>query len=308
MSAFLEINEGGKLQRIICGSLVTMGRDVSSTLQVNDPLVSRFHSLIRFVGNDSYYLLDAGSRNGSFLNNHRISTPTLLKSGDVVTLGDTHITFVQETGGDPPIPQQTAVNMGETISHVRLEIQPITILVADIRGYTTMSESLPITSLSKMMTKWFSDVQETIERRRGRVDKFIGDCVMAIWYHNEQVEQDRIHDCLRAAIEIQDLTQKLINDFPDLHEPLSVAAGINTGMAAVGVGSDNTAMGDAVNLAFRLETSCRTYDAEIILSQTTYEHLPEELCSGREKEIKVKGKTQATKICTFQYDDLKPYL
>jgi adenylate cyclase len=308
MAAFLEINEGGTPRRIVCGGLVTLGRDVTSSLQVNDPLVSRIHALIRFVGSDSYYLLDAGSRNGSFVNNRRVSTPTLLRQGDVITLGDTAVTFIQEATADATQAVPAAVAMGETISHVRLEIQPITILVADIRGYTTLSEQIPIAVLSKMMTRWFSEVQEAIERRRGRVDKFIGDCVMALWHHGAEVEQPTILDCLAAACEIQDLTRRMRQRFPELKSEMAIAAGINTGMAAIGVGLDNTAMGDAVNLAFRLENACRSLDAELVLSQTTYQHLPEPIWREREMDIRVKGKSLATRVCSLNFADLQGVL
>ncbi len=308
MSAFLEIIESGAPRRVICGPLVTLGRDGTNTLPLNDPLVSRLHALIRYVGKDSYYLMDAGSRNGSYLNNRRISTPTMLNSGDVVTLGDTSITFIQDHGGDPPIPQPTAVNLGETISHARLEIQPITIVVADIRGFTSISEKMPITSLSKMMARWFTDVQETIERRRGRVDKFIGDCVMALWYHGQDVEPATILDALAASLDIQRLTQALKTQFPDLPEVMHLAVGINTGMAAVGVGADNTAMGDAVNLAFRLESACRTIDAELLMSESTYTHLPRDLWQGRETEIRVRGRSQSTSVCPFKFDEVEQLL
>jgi len=308
MAAFLEINDEGTPRRIVCGGLVTLGRDITSSLQVNDPLVSRIHSLIRFVGSDSYYLLDAGSRNGSFVNNRRISTPTLLRNGDIVTLGDTAITFIQDATADSSQAAPSANTMGETISHVRLEIQPITILVADIRGYTTLSEQIPIAVLSKMMTRWFSEVQETIERRRGRVDKFIGDCVMALWHHGSEVEQPTILDCLAAACEIQELTRRMRTHFPELKGEMTIAAGVNTGMAAIGVGLDNTAMGDAVNLAFRLENACRSLDAELVLSQTTYQHLPSSVWSDREMDIRVKGKSQATRVCSLNFADLNALL
>ncbi len=304
MSAFLEITIDGAPQRVICGNLVTMGRDMASTLQVVDPLVSRLHALIRFVGKDSYYLLDAGSRNGSFINHVRVSTPTLLKSGDVITVGETEVTFIQVKGGDPPEAARTAMNLGETLSHVRLEIQPVTILVADIRGFTTLSERLPITVLSKMMTGWFSNVQKSIEQNLGRVDKFIGDCVMALWYHGPEVEPSAIRACLTAAGQIQQLTWELKDSYPELPERMELAVGINTGMAAVGVGAENTAMGDAVNVAFRLEAACRTLEAQLLLSQSTYQYLPRAVWEGRETDIQVRGKSRAARVCSLRFDEL----
>lgn len=306
MPAFLEVTIGGKTSRVTCGGIVTVGRDASNTIQVKDPLISRNHALIRNVGTDQYYVLDTGSRNGSFVNDMRITTPTLLKSGDLISLGNTKLVFKQITIPEEA-PGDDEESLGETISFVRNDIKPVTILVADIRGYTSLSEKVPITTLSGLMSKWFTSVQNEIEKNGGRVDKFIGDCVMALW-DTEREPTETVLNTLRASLAVHELTSNLSMEYPDITTPLRIGVGLNTGMAALGIGNENTAMGDTVNLAFRLETSTKQLEADIVMAESTYSKLPEDSWQGKTHAITVKGKTSEINVCAMNFDDVKALL
>lgn len=296
--AYLRIRSEGHGDRVECKDIITLGRDGTNSLPIKDPEMSRNHAMVRRIGQDQYYLFDTGSRNGSFVNGLRISSPTLLKSGDIVSLGNTSVVFEQvvvpRAGARPPATE----SMAETMRSDFTSIKKITVLVADIRGYTTMSEQLPIKLLSDIMSEWFDGVGKIVERNGGRVDKFIGDCVMVIW---DLVDDPRpqAQKSVQTAYEIYGYTAGLNKRFPDLPTVMRVGVGINTGEAAVGIGVDNTAMGDTVNLAFRLEAASKTLNCDLVLSKSTYELLPTSLWQGREKEIQVKGKKDAVRICTL---------
>ena len=298
MPAYLSIRAEGQSSRVECKDIVTFGRDNTNTMPIKDAEMSRNHAMIRCVGQDQYYIFDTGSRNGSFVNGLRISSPTLLKSGDVVTFGNTSVVFEQVSfsgrGTKPPATE----SMAETMRSDFTAIKKITVLVADIRGYTTMSEQLPIKLLSEIMCEWFDSVQKIVERNRGRVDKFIGDCVMAIWDLADD-PRPQIQKSLQTAYELYGHTANLHKKFPNLPNPIRLGVGINTGEAAVGIGVDNTAMGDTVNLAFRLEAASKMLNCDLVLSKSTYERLPPALWEGREKEIQVKGKKDPVRICTL---------
>ena len=80
MPAFLSIkHKSEKEEELLCVNVMTIGRDRTSTICIQDPLASRNHGIIRAVGRDQYYLLDTGSRNGIYHNSRRISSPVLLK-------------------------------------------------------------------------------------------------------------------------------------------------------------------------------------------------------------------------------------
>lgn len=302
MPAYLEVTAGGKTSHVTCGPIVTLGRDASNTIQIKDPLISRNHALIRSLGMEQYYVLDGGSRNGTFLNELRISTPTQLKSGDVVTLGNTKLVFRQVSAADSA--HGGGEDMGETISFVRNDIKSIAVLVADIRGFTDMSGKVPITTLSSLMSKWFQAVQNIVEKNGGRVDKFIGDCVMAVW-ELEPDPKKAVKMALRSGHEISTLTTALGEEYPDITEPLRLGVGLNCGQAAMGVGTDNTAIGDTVNLAFRLETATKDLKVEVVVGEAVSVHLPPEITKDREKSITVKGKSVPVKVCALNFADMK---
>jgi adenylate cyclase len=291
--------------RLPCGAVETIGRDKSNSIVIQDAVASRNHALIRRVGSGQFYILDVGSRNGTFINEQRVTTPTLLSNGDKIVIGETVITFEQETVKEAPKGAPNEAAGGETISFVRSNLRAVAILVADIRGYTSMSERIEITALSKLMSDWFYEVQTLIEGNNGRVDKFIGDCVMALW-DGEVNPTSTILACLRVADGLQELTRSMGQE--QLGEDLRIGVGINMGIAAVGIGQENTAMGNTINIAFRLESASKDLNKDIVISQNAYSFLPSEMWSGREQEIQVKGKKIPIRVAALSFAELKEFL
>ena len=297
MPAFLNVIMEPRTDRVPCTEIVTIGRDASNTITVVDPRISRNHAMIRCIAPEQFYLFDVGSRNGCFVNGLRIRTPTLLKQGDVINLGDTTLTFEQFIVPDVDN-IHTSEGLAETIRVDSSDVRFLAIMVADIRGYTQLSEKLSIRILSEMMSKWYDNVQKIIERQDGEVDKFIGDCVMAIWDLDKDPKQ-KVMKCLKAAFDIYSYNQELDKTFSEIPERIRIGVGINTGEAVVGVGADHTAMGDTVNLAFRLESATKALNCDLVLSESTYSLLPRELWEGREHSIEVKGKSGKVNVCAL---------
>ena len=296
----------GVEQRIPLGNMETLGRDKSNSIHVQDNLASRSHALIRRIGSEQFYLLDGGSRNGSYINEQRVTTPTLLRNEDTITIGESVMAFIQEFADEKSV-DDDETDLGETISFVRNDIRSVTILVADIRGYTTMSEHIEIKVLSKLMSKWFYEVQNIVEKNGGRVDKFIGDCVMALW-DGQGDPGEMVESCMQTAYDVHRLTKKLGESQKSLRGPLQIGAGVNTGIAALGVGHENTAMGDTVNTAFRLETASKQLGKDMVISQSTYNLLSKDFWSGQEQEISVKGRKNPVRVIGKNFDDLKVFL
>ncbi len=128
----------------------------------------------------------------------------------------------------------------------------VTVLFADIRGFTTMSGQMPPEEVVRFLNAFFGEAVDAVERHGGVVDKFIGDCVMALWGAVDQRE-DGARKCIAAALEMVDRAKKITV----AGQPLEVGVGINTGPAVVGaIGAarrlDYTAIGATVNLAARL--------------------------------------------------------
>lgn len=301
MSAILSYREAGQLQEVVCKTAITIGRDVHNDIPVDDLSVSRSHAMIRMIGHDDYYLIDSGSANGSFLNSNRISMPTLLKNGDQIKIGCLEVRFEQE---NKSLSGNDTQSMLETVISDTPEISEITILVADIRGFSTLSERINIRVLTKMMNAWFSLVSEVILKNGGMVDKFIGDCVFARWQAIADDTQT-IYKVLNAAVEINKITEKISQDFSDVTEEIKIGVGINTGAASISAGQDNSAIGDAVNLAFRLESATKVIGKDLVMSECAYRDLPLKYWNTAELHIRVKGKRDPIRIVGLDFAEVE---
>lgn len=304
MSAVICFRNKGVNKKIPCKAVLTLGRDKNSDIVIIDLLVSRNHAMIRRLGHSDYYLIDSGSSNGSFVNSHRVAIPRLLKSGDRIQIGGSELVFEQEHKEKDVT---DTISMEETIISDRPVIRQITVLVADIRGFTSLSESVDIRTLTRMMTKWFHNVTDVISNHGGIVDKFIGDCVFARWEFDVN-ETQSVMKALQAAILINEVTEDLNKNSTEISEKLRVGVGINTGIASMGLGHDATALGDAVNIAFRLESATKVLGTDIVMSESSYSSLPENCMEGEKQHIRVKGKRDVLRICSLHFDDVKKML
>ena len=306
---YIELQRGGDspIETFEIGGMLTLGRDPGNTVPLIDPLVSRNHAMIRLLAGGQYYFFDLGSRNGTYVNSRRVTIPVLLTDKDVITVGGAIATFHQSEVQEKNLSDDTmlAFAAGETMAHAGGAplIQPLVIFVADIRGYTTLSENVSIQALTSMMTQWFQETQDCIESHNGTVDKFIGDCVMARWMLNPDPAR-AVASSLAAAWDLHLLTSNIADSFPDIGKRISIGVGINTGMAAVDIGREGTALGDTVNLAFRLETATKALNADLVLSKSTFQHLPEDLWRGRRNHITVKGKRDELEVAALKFADL----
>lgn len=304
MSANVCYRNKGVKKKVPCKAVLTLGRDKNSDIVIIDLLASRNHAMIRRLGHNDYYLIDSGSSNGSFVNSHRVAIPRLLKTGDLIQIGGSELVFEQEYKEEE---RMDTISMEETIISDRPVLRQITVLVADIRGFTSLSESVNIRTLTRMMTNWFHSVTDVITNHGGTVDKFIGDCVFARWEF-ESHEAQSVMRALQAAVLINEVTEKLNHDSADVSEKLRVGVGINTGVASMGIGQNATALGDAVNIAFRLESATKVLGTDIVMSESSYSTLPENCMAGEKQKIRVKGKRDVLRICSLHFDDVKHML
>lgn len=304
MSAVVCYRNKGVSQKIPCKAVLTLGRDKNSDIVIIDLLASRNHAMIRRLGHNDYYLIDSGSSNGTFVNSHRVTIPRLLKTDDRIQIGGSELIFEQEYTESATM---DTISMEETIISDSPVIRQITVLVADIRGFTSLSESVNIRTLTRMMTNWFHSVTDIITSHGGIVDKFIGDCVFARW-ESDMDETQSVIKALQAAIQINEVTEGLNQNSAEIAEKLRVGVGINTGAASMGIGHDATALGDAVNIAFRLESATKVLGTDIVMSESSYSTLPQDCLAGEKQHIRVKGKRDTLRICSLYFDDVKKML
>ena len=124
---------------------------------------------------------------------------------------------------------------------------------------------------------------------------------------------DPVTAALRTAHDMNLASLAVSKDFPELKDPLRIGIGITTGEAALGnVGTgtvrDYTALGDSVNLAFRLESASKELKTDILLDLDSYKHLPKELWKDSLQSIMVKGKEKPLTVCAVTFDELGVWL
>ena len=195
------------------------------------------------------------------------------------------------------------------------ETRMLTIMFSDIRGFTSISESFKSNpqGLSRLINKGFlSPMTKLIMQRRGTIDKYMGDCIMAFW--NAPLDDPgHADDACGSALAMLDALDRLNADLEReaaaegrVFHPIHIGVGINTGECVVGnMGSDErfayTAMGDAVNLASRLEGQSKTYGLSIIIGEATREAAPSWAALELDL-IAVKGKEEAVRVYTLLGD------
>ncbi len=181
------------------------------------------------------------------------------------------------------------------------EEKTLTVLFSDIRGFTTISESMSSTQLALFMNRYLTAMSSVIMQCQGTVDKFIGDAIMAIWGAPLD-DHDHAANAVRSAL---GMMEKLREKQPQWQAEgipaIDIGIGINTGTMSVGnFGSaerfDYTVLGDAVNLGARLEGSNKTYGTNIIISQYTLTELGDRFFCRFIDMVKVKGKLKPVKI------------
>jgi adenylate cyclase len=259
------------------GDTVRVGRVASNEIALVDNLVSRFHAV--FNGSASGIVVsDLSSLNGTFLNGRRISTPVTVRPGDVISIGSTRITVEAGTikKGDADEDTPSLAAMMRTMTDPMKEVV-VTILVADVCSFTKFSEELPPAKVASMLQLWFNHVSETVDEYGGEVDKYIGDCVMALWRGSRADEQSLATRAAEAALAILERTGALSagGDWA-YHEsnPWRCRISLNSGEALQAtLGSsrtrDFTVLGDTVNVAFRLNDLAGKLDQDIVLSAET---------------------------------------
>lgn len=185
---------------------------------------------------------------------------------------------------------------------MRAESKPMTVLFCDMRDFTRLSEQMPPAELQAFLNTVFSRLTDVISAHRGTVDKYMGDCVMAFWGAPIDTPEHATL-AVRAALDMADA----VHDINRLHRAsgrpeISVGIGINSGVMSVGdMGSaarrSYTVVGDAVNLASRLEGLSGHYGVEIVASGATRELAPEHVWQELDS-VRVKGKAQAVAVFT----------
>jgi len=264
----------GELRRSHDGKVISLesscviGRSPESDVRLESQQVSREHALIR-LQSTGYWLYDLDSANGTTHNDRVVVSPVPLQSGDRIGVADEKFEFVDRephsSGAMAPWSSDTVIGMRKA---------PLIVLVTDIVNFTGLSAGLTEEGLAEVLHVWYRDCSAVMEESGGLVDKFMGDGMLGYW-------PETTGEVRAAAVEAaRAFAQGPLQRKPELAQMLGseggsmrCGVGLHLGDAALGTVArgTRTALGDAVNVAFRLEAFTRAVDASVIASEAFFE-------------------------------------
>jgi adenylate cyclase len=191
------------------------------------------------------------------------------------------------------------------------ETKELTFLFCDIRGFTPISEKYQSNpqGLTVVINKFLTPMTDIIMKNEGTIDKYMGDCIMAFW--NAPLDCPNHKEmAVKSALEMIDKLKEL-NDSGEFGDKLNIGIGINSGKAVVGnMGSnqrfDYSVLGDAVNLASRLEGVSKNYDATLVVGEDTYKDISNQFNFSKLDDVQVKGKSNMVSIYTVKDNNVNP--
>lgn len=258
--------DDGREKVLTPGESLRLGRGKSNDFVIADSKVSRFHAFLN-VEEESVILSDLGSLNGTFINDSQISVPSPVHDGDVVRVGDCRISvcFLNASSG--------AVEQEDPRTVTDMERVVLTVLVVDVCGFSRISKVAPALEVTSALRAWLTMVEEVVTEHHGRVDKYLGDGVMAIWSGAERDAARFADNAFDAGNVILRRTMELPWSYAE-QVPWRCRAVASSGLALIGgVGGDSrrevAVLGDAVNNAFWLEACASRIGATFILSEET---------------------------------------
>jgi adenylate cyclase len=184
--------------------------------------------------------------------------------------------------------------------------KPVTILFSDIVGFTNITEAADPEALVRQLNEYLGRMVSVVFKYDGTLDKFIGDAVMAVWgnVRSRGIAEDA-KLAARAALEMRRELHNLNQKWRvEGVFPFGVGIGINQGEALIGnIGSpdrmDPTIIGDAVNLASRLEALTRTYGVDVLVGPAASDLIRDEFILRSVARVQVKGKTETADVCAL---------
>jgi len=183
----------------------------------------------------------------------------------------------------------------------------LTVLFSDIRNFTTMAEGISPDALARLLTRYFTPMTRAVLSANGYLDKYIGDAIMAV-FGAPVFHENHASDACRAVIEMHRALRELQRELRSEGVALEIGIGLNTGEMVVGnMGSaerfDYTVLGDAVNLASRVEGLTKEYGVFCLVGSETAAQADKRFSFRTIDLVRVKGKERAVEIFELLGDE-----
>jgi len=263
-------------ERIVLDGNCRLGRAPGNQVVVDTSNASRYHATIHAQDSDEFWLFDLDSANGTFLNGHRLLRPAQLGDGQRIMIGGATFIFRQMVKIQPG--NRRAEKNTATI--VEFKEQPTWLLMADMEGFSDLCRNEAMRDVAVKLTEWYRESQRLIERRGGRIGKYLGDGFLAYWTPSNGGAA-AVTETLRE-LSGRDHGQAL--KFRFVVHYGSVTFG---GAATLG---EERMMGPEVNFIFRLEKLAAQLGLPFCLSHAAHDRLASLVPSAAvEGEYELKG-------------------
>lgn len=199
------------------------------------------------------------------------------------------------------VTRQVAEHLMKSDQALGGELVPVTVLFSDIRSFTSISENMDPRELLDFLNEYFTGMVESVLLHHGVVDKFIGDAIMAVFGAPVPEPEDPLH-AIRAALAMRARLETINEDFKKRGLPeIRTGIGLHSGQVVAGnMGHSErmeyTVIGDAVNLASRLEGMTKELKCDIVVSEDLYQKVKDYVVVEPLKKIKVKGRDQEVMV------------
>lgn len=245
-----------------------IGRSHDATIRVSDAGISRQHATIRREGK-YFWVTDLGSANGSFVNDVAVTAARALRHGDRIQFGSSQFTFSQDESDGRSEPMS-----GTQTQVIRTPAVPVrtfhaTLLVGDLRDFSKIAAQLSAEEVAAMLREWYADCEMILKQRGATIDKFIGDGVFAYWPTHDAATRERAAEAARLLsnpASSTSTTRRWVKE--NLGVEVLCHVGLHVGEVALGAMGRgvNTAVGEAVNVTFRIEGLTRKLQTPVLAS------------------------------------------
>ncbi|MFY9227295.1 MAG: adenylate/guanylate cyclase domain-containing protein, partial [Blastocatellia bacterium] len=302
-----DANKGGAtaiiqgVQSVICAPLIVGGQTVG-VIYVDNRKSTKGFEIPKVFGSDDLDLLSAIASQTSMALDNATAHNRLMKEA---LAREAYGRFLPDKVVNKILESPESLKLGGTNVEA-------TILFADVRGFTPLSEKLQPQEIVELLNEYFTNMTDIIFSHQGILDKYMGDGLMALFgvaYDDQEAKENAPINAAKAAIDMQRrmvmLRKKFYEQFG--HE-VNIGIGINTGVITVGfIGSNRrmeyTGIGDPVNLAARLEANSKNSSTHILISSATYERIKDEIVAKRLAPIEVKGKSEPQEVYEVVWEE-----
>ena len=253
--------------RIPVSGVCTFGRTSGNTVTLDTPKASRRHAMIHEQDHE-FWIVDLGSTNGVQVNGKRVIHPIRLQTADHIEMPGQSFTFRLASEPEAPASKRRAPAVPKQHRLTVPDIRLVTcwLLVADLQGFTTMSQRINPEELAPLVGKWMASCQRIITSKNGVLAKFLGDGFLAYWTNREEA----VTWVVSACREFQELQKGSLPFRIMLHQGLVSFGGHSPD-------ASHTMMGQELNFAFRLEKLAARLNLSWIFSDVAESQLGDSL-------------------------------